>query len=120
MRLLLSLIIALFIFSPSIAQASFWMECKVKAVVLSETENEGVYKTDIKSAVVTGGHVTKGDKCMEGNIGKIIEASINGDFPLGEEVYLKYGFKNAMGQNGVVESESWSYLPPLMKELLPW
>ena len=104
MRILLTA--ACLVFLPQAAQASFFVNCDATGT-LSETKTEGTYIFKPEGSTVTGGHIGKGEPCMTDKIGKELKIKIEGPVETGENVTLKYRYYNAMGENGVVEGETW-------------
>lgn len=94
------------------AHASFWVECNVTAV-LEEPGKDGLYPAKIIKAEVTEGHMPAGEPCLTNYIGKIRHIEMEGEVTpeADKEILLKYNYYNGMGPEGVVESESWQYLP---------
>ena len=117
MRALIALMLLLFPIQD--AQASFWLECKVHAQVRRNLDT-GLYKAEIKGAVVTDGHADKGAKCLENKIGQTLNLKITGSPPEGKTVRLKYKMINSATSDGVVNEESWQYWPLGIKDLGPW
>lgn len=115
----LFVIVALGFFVPSAAYASNWLECKVHAEVKRSLDT-GLYRTEIKGAIVSDGVGKVGGPCLQKAIGKTVDLQIKGNPPEGKTVRLKYRTSSAMGENGAVISESWSYWPPGIKDLAPW
>lgn len=106
--ILISVILFLSAALPQTAFASFWVECDVTADI-EKSEQDGLYHITLRKAVVTDGHVSKGMPCFEDKTGKVLHIKIEGEnIPAGENIALHYRHYNAMGPNGVVNSETWA------------
>lgn len=93
---------------PSAAHASFWLVCRVTATVVP-AEEDGIYHITPHEAVVSDGHVKKGEPCLQGRIGETLSAPIQGgNVPTGTRVKLGYSYYNGMTADGVVNVETWS------------
>ena len=93
---------------PQTAGASFWVECDVKADI-EKAGQDGLHHITLREAVVTDGHASKGAPCFEDNTGKVLHIKIDGEnIPDSGTVQLHYRHYNAMGPNGVVNSETWT------------
>lgn len=105
---LISVILFLSTALPHTAAASFWIACDVKAAV-EKTDQDGLYRIIPHKAVVTEGHMPNGTACLEDKTGNSLDVRIEGDdIPVGKDIALQYRYYNAMGPNGVVESETWT------------
>lgn len=110
----LTVLISLILMSGAIqpAHASFWVECNV-TVILDEPGQDGLYPAKIIKAKVTDGHMPAGEPCLTNYIDKVRNLDLEGEVApkQNQEILLKYNYYNGMGPEGVVESESWQYLP---------
>lgn len=104
---------------PIHAHASFWLECAVYANVKLDPETE-IYSAKILDGEVTDGHAKPGQPCVDNVKGKTIEIKIDGNPPEGKNIRLKYNFYNGIGDDGVVNEESWAYWPAGIGDVLPW
>ncbi len=116
---ILACLITIFMFAPTQAQASYYIECAVHAQVKRNLET-GLYRAEIKGAKVTEGHDQKGAACMKESIDKVLNIKIKGNPPEGKTVRLKYSKKEGNTADGIVTTEIWSYWPPGIKDVLPW
>jgi len=75
------------------AFASYWIECKVKATVVSKDDG-AAYSIKIHNAKITDGHEEEGKPCMMESKGKTIKIVSVSPLPEGKDVTLRYRFSN--------------------------
>lgn len=109
---LLALVSLLTVLMPQKSYASFWIACDVW-VTLGEVGKDGLYPAKIEKALITDGHMLPGENCMVEAIGKTKHIDVEADelIPTDTQILLRYNYYNAMGPAGVVNSETWQYLP---------
>lgn len=105
--------LVLLVYTPSLAQASSWVECQGTGEVQKvQQQEDGTYQLEVRvvKATVTDGMGATGGPCFFGLVPIIAEIPSPESFDIGAVVPLKYSSYSGMGAEGPVSSQTWSLL----------